>query len=113
MICGHGPKRPHRDKPRECSQLCCHEIACGKNREKALDKPYAILVLCGFCNGSVVTDKGTWPEPRQLAVLMQESPGDYDLESYNRLINPNAPRRITQDDVDRFTAEHLGHPQAA
>lgn len=102
MICGASLARPRRDKPLECSQLCCHEIACGPHRQKALDKPYAILVLCWLCNMEV-TDKGKWPEARQLAVLREKRPERYDLTAYNNLVNPDAPRRITQDEVDDFT----------
>lgn len=99
MICGHSPRRPWRDKPRECSQLCCHEIANGNNRDKALDKPYAILVLCSYCNCHSVTDKSVWPESRQLAVLQQRSPSNYDLQAYNALVNPRAPMRIEESEV--------------
>lgn len=104
MICGRSPKRPHRDKPHECSQLCVHEIANGPNRCKALDKPYACLVLCWWCNGAVVTDKGVWPESRQLALLRRCTPGNFDLAAYNQLINPRAPNRITLAEVDAFTS---------
>lgn len=100
MICGHGPRRRHRDKPADCSELCCHEIACGANRQRALDRPYAILVICSWCNLEVVTDKRAWPEARQLATLQDCSPEHYDLVAYNALVNPAAPRRITQEDVD-------------
>lgn len=85
----------------ECSRLCCHEIACGPHRQKALDKPFAILVLCWFCNGEVVTDKARWPEARQLAVLKRKSPGDYDLAAYN-LLRARNPNRITETDVDKW-----------
>ena len=82
------------------SRLCVHEIANGVNRQAALDKPFALLVLCWYCNGHVVTDKGQWPEARQLAVLLEKAPEDYDLVAYNYLINPNAPKRIEQWEVD-------------
>jgi len=41
-----------------------------------------------------------WPESRQLAILRQKAPEDYDLIAYNRLVNENAPDRITQEEVD-------------
>jgi len=104
MICGHSPKSPWRDKPRECSQLCCHEIACGSHRQKALDQPCAILVLCWWCNGQRVTDKGEWPESRQLAVLKRRSPGDYDLKAYNTLIGLG-PNRITEEEVGAWQGD--------
>lgn len=98
-ICGRSPARPHRGKPRELSSLCCHEIACGPHRQKALDKPFAMLVLCWWCNGHVVTDKKTWPEARQLGVLRARRPNDYDLAAYNALVG-YGPDRITEDDVN-------------
>ncbi len=102
MICGHSPLRLWLDKPVECSYLCCHEIARGANRQKALNKPYALLVLCGWCNEYVVTDKRKWPEARQLAVLKSRSPEDYSLEAYNLLVNARAPNRITSEEVDFY-----------
>lgn len=102
MICGSSLRRPHRFRPAECSRLCCHEIANGPLRQKALDKPYAILVLCWYCNGSVVTDKSEWPESRQLALLRASTPQHYDLAAYNALVNPRAPRRITPEEVDAW-----------
>ena len=107
MICGHSPRRPWADKPRECSQLCCHEIANGPFRQKALDKPFAILVLCWWCNGEVVTDKRRWPESRQLSLLRDKAPRDYDLAAYNALIG-RGPDRITQEEVDAWTNRHNG-----
>ena len=79
--------------------MCCHEIANGTNREKALDKPYAILVLCWWCNSEEVENKAKWPEARQLALLQRQSPVCYDLVKYNSLVG-YGPERITQDDVD-------------
>lgn len=105
MICGHFPGRPHSGKPAECSRLCCHEIANGTHRQKAIDKPYAILVLCWSCNSEVVTDKSLWPETRQLALLKRKAPEDYDLEAYNAIVGWG-PDRITENDVD---LAGLGH----
>lgn len=102
QICGHSPRRLWKDKPRECSELCCHEIANGPLRQKALDKPFAILVLCSWCNQYVVADKGKWPESRQLATLQRRSPERYSLVDYNALVNPRAPNRITQEEVDAW-----------
>lgn len=100
-ICGHSPARPHRGKPAELSRLCCHEIACGPHRQKSLDKPFALLVLCWWCNGYRVTNKQWWSEARQLAVLRAVRPNDYDLSAYNALVG-YGPNRITQEDVDRW-----------
>ena len=101
MICGHSPEHPSRVRPRECSQLCCHEIANGPFRQKALDQHYAILVLCSWCNGYEVEDMARWPEARQLALLRRMSPEDYDLAAYNALIG-RGPNRITEEDVDKW-----------
>lgn len=102
MNCGHSEDHPHRRLPLSCSQLCCHEIANGPLRDKALDKPYAILVLCWHCNGEEMEDSAKWPEARQLALLQAEAPEDYDLVAYNFLVNPRAPNRITQGEVDAY-----------
>ena len=101
MICGHSPKRPWRDKPADCSCLCCHEIARGKNRQKALDKPFALLIICSWCNCQVVTSAAEWPEARQLALLRRKSPGDFGLAAYNALVG-QGPDRITMEEVDQW-----------
>ena len=98
-LCGESPKNPSRGRPLELSQLCCHEIANGPHRNKALDKPYAILVLCWYCNGHEVTDKKKWPEAKQLALLGLSRPEDFDLQAFCELINPNAPNRVTYSEV--------------
>ena len=84
------------------SALCCHEIANGPDRQKALDQPYAILVLCGWCNLVEVEDKAKWPQARQLAALRRRRPADYDLPAFNHLVNPRAPNRITEEEVDNY-----------
>lgn len=86
----------------ECSQiskLCVHEIARGPHRQKALDKPYAVLVLCSACNLGPFNDKREWPEARQLAQLAKSRPLDFDLAAYLQLTSPKAPRRITIEEV--------------
>lgn len=82
--------------------LAVHEIANGPLRQQALDKPYAVLVACWPCNSMQMTDKKRWPEPRQLSLLLQSRPEDFDLAAYNYLLNPNAPYRITIDEVRSF-----------
>lgn len=104
MICGAHPASQNGRMPSH-NQLCVHEILNGPNRQKALDKPYACLVLCWHCNGSEVEDKAKWPVERQLAVLQAASPDDYDLVAINYLMNPKAPNRWTQSDVDRWKAQ--------
>lgn len=96
MICGQTIK-PYW--PAELAKLCVHEIANGQYRQAALDKPYACLVLCCYCNEFEVTDKATWPQSRQLSLLKRLLPANYDLQAFNRLINPNAPNRITEEEV--------------
>ena len=101
MICGASPKRP-KHRISELNQLVCHEISNGPLRQRSLDKPYCILVLCAYCNQYEVEDKGKWPQTRQLAVLLQKSPESYDLVKFNYLVNPRAPRRIEQFEVDAW-----------
>ena len=105
-ICGHSPSFPHAGMPVELSYLCCHEIASGPLRDAALDKPYAILVLCWRCNQYEVEDRKRWPESRQLSVLQSVRPEDYDLIAYNHLVNPNAPNRIEQHEVEQWHTTH-------
>lgn len=85
--------------------LDVHEIARGAFRDKAMDKPYAVLVVCRRCHVvDGLPDPAEWPEARQLACLMASRLQDYDLVAYNRLVNPDAPRRITQTEVDAWLA---------
>lgn len=85
------------------SQLCLHEILNGPLRDKVLDEPCALLVLCWHCNGSVVTDKRKWPVAKQLALLRRRAPDSYDLERFNWLRNPNAPRFVEEAEVNLWT----------
>lgn len=101
-ICATSPQKP-KHPIEELNRLCCHEIANGPDRLKALDKPYAILVLCWSCNGNKVTDKSVWPEARQLALLKARRPKDFDLVAYNFLVNPRAPRRIEPHEIAEFS----------
>jgi len=101
MICGASPWNPVHPFS-ELNQLCCHEIAGGPLRQKFLDLPYGILVLCYFCNQYEVEDKSKWPQSRQLGVLLKKSPENYDLTAFNYAVNPNAPRRIEQHEVDEW-----------
>ena len=89
--------------PRELSMLCVHEIARGPLRQKSLDKPYACLVACHYCNQFQLHNRKEWPEARQLARLKKSRPNDYDLVAYNLLVNEQAPNRITQDEVDSYS----------
>ena len=78
-----------------------HEIARGPVRNRALDKLYAVLVVCGVCHDKV-GDKSQWPEARQLAVLKARRPHDYDLVAYNLLVNERAPMRIEPWEVEEW-----------
>lgn len=95
-------------KPRLPDLLACHEISNGTHRQKSLDKPYAILVVClepwgqPPCHATVQE----WSEARQLALLYLVRSTDYDLAAYNRLVNERAPNRITQSEVD-VEIQHL------
>lgn len=79
-----------------------HEIARGTaNRQKAQDKPYAVLVVCWTCHMGPLSSRAEWPEARQLAALRRSRRADFDLEAYNLLVGRN-PERITIEDVDVF-----------
>jgi len=80
-------------------RLAVHEIASGTHRQKALDKPYAVLVLCWECNSGPFQDRAQWPESRQLALLARSRPKDFDLTAYLELTSPRAMRRIEIGEV--------------
>lgn len=95
--CGCSPDS--HGKMAELSRLSVHEIADGTHRQKALDKPYAVLVLCWECNSGSFKDRSEWSEARQLALLARRRPKDFNLKAYLELTSPRAPIRITIDDV--------------
>lgn len=82
--------------------LSCHEILNGPLRCKTLDEPCSLLVLCYWCNSNEFTDKAKWPVARQLALLKKKMPQYYDLERFNFIRNPDAPRYIEQHEVDAY-----------
>ena len=94
-VCGT-PKMPN--------DLAVHEIANGPLRVKAIDKLFAVLVVCRLPNFRKQTDchreVQEWPEPKQLALLYMRRSADYDLTAYLTLTNPRAMQRITQSEVD-------------
>ena len=98
-ICGHDPERVERGGVRW--MLCCHEIARGPLRLKALDQRYALLILCYRCHMARVHGDELWLEARQLAVLKKSRPEDYDLAAYNKLVG-YGPKRITEADVGKW-----------
>lgn len=95
-ICGHDPKRV---RPRGVAlALCVHEIARGPHRVKALDKPYAVLVVCWWCHENKLSSRRNWPEARQLAMLKRSRPKDYSLAAFNELVGLG-PERVTEEEV--------------
>jgi hypothetical protein len=87
------------------ASLAVHEIADGTHRQKALDKPYAVLVLCWECNSGPFKDRTEWPESRQLALLARRRPRDFNLQAYLELTSPKAPRRIEIEEVLEWMEE--------
>ena len=85
------------------ARLDCHEILNGALRDKTLDEPCSLLVLCWNCNSNKMTDKAEWPVARQLALLQLRDPDSYDLVRFNWLRNPNAPNFVTQEEVDEYS----------
>jgi hypothetical protein len=96
--CGCSPINRQGRMP-ELTRLAVHEIASGVHRQKALDKPYAVLVLCWQCNSGPFQNRGEWPESRQLALLARRRPRDFDLAAYLELTSPKAPKRIEIHEV--------------
>lgn len=101
--CGRSPGS-HTRMP-ELAKLSVHEIASGVHRQKALDKPYAVLVLCWQCNSGPFQNRAEWPEARQLALLARRRSKDFDLTAYLELTSPQAMRRITIEEVLEFMEE--------
>lgn len=81
--------------------LCCHEIARGTSRLLALDKRFAILVVCKHCHDVRIHGNEDWPEARQLAALKRSRLNDFDLKKYNRL-KGRGENRITIEDVKEY-----------
>lgn len=107
MICGVGPGNTNSLMAAQ-RELCCHEILNGGLRQKTLDEPCSLLVLCWNCNSNEVVAKGTWPVPKQLAVLQHRAPQHYDLVRFNWLRNPNAPKYVEQHEVDFWREQMYG-----
>lgn len=78
--------------------LDVHEIARGQFRQAALDKPFAMLLLCRRCHEKVGST-ADWPESRQLAVLAKSRPAQFNLTAYLELTSPRAMRRIEIEEV--------------
>lgn len=90
---------------RELARLAVHEIASGVYRQKALDKPYAVLVLCWECNSGPFQNRAEWPESRQLALLARRRPRDFNLTAYLELTSPKAIKRIEIHEVMEWFEE--------
>jgi hypothetical protein len=104
--CGHSPYNPWPRMPAQCSVLTVQEICRGSGlREKALGKRHSCLVLCWFCNSVEFDEARIWPEAKQLALLQSVRRDDYDLVAHNNLVNPRAPNRIAQAEVDQYADE--------
>jgi len=103
MACGHSSRNPNPNLPLQMSKCACHEIYRGTaGRPLSLDKPFAILVLCAWCNVHQFTDRVKWPESKQLALLSIKRPDLYNLAAYCQLVNPRAPSRITEEEVEQW-----------
>lgn len=102
--CGCSPFIRHGRMP-EMASLAVHEIASGVHRQNALDKPYAVLVLCWQCNSGPFQNRAEFPEARQLAILAKSRPLDFSLQDYLALTSPNAPKRIEIHEVLAFMEE--------
>jgi hypothetical protein len=85
------------------NMLGCHEIACGTAlRRKALDQPYALLVVCNACHRVVQSE----PKARSLARQYLSDSPRYDLEAFWNL---RCRREVpTQDEVTAEVASLLG-----
>lgn len=81
--------------------LDVHEISRGIHRQKALDKLFALLLVCRDCHDEMGS-AAKWPEARQLALLAESRLRDWDLESYLEMTNPRAPNRIGIDEVIEY-----------
>lgn len=102
--CGCSPTN-RRGRMPELARIAVHEIASGTHRAKAQDQPYAVLVLCWYCNGGQFQNRAEWPESRQLALLASHRPKDFDLTAYLKLTSPNAMQRITIEEVLQWMEE--------
>lgn len=109
MVCGTSPKHP-KWNPGFQNDLCCHEILNGPLRDKVLDEPSCIIVACLKCNMGPLNCKGDWPLSRQLAVIKAVAPERYNLERVLELRNPNAPRFVTEGEVDEWIERNQSEP---
>jgi hypothetical protein len=91
-------------RKRGAQNLAVHELARGTSRQAALDKRYAVLVVCSLiCHEQVQVE----PLTKQLARLYLNRASDLDLVSFNRLRN-RADGAITFSDLARDIEALLG-----
>lgn len=102
--------KPIRDGLREevgCCEICgrsrcaldVHEIARGVHREACLGERCALLVVCRRCHDDKLSHVAEWTEARQLAILAESRPLDFNLARFLEITSPRAPRRIEIDEV--------------
>ena len=101
--------KPVRDKLRELGycEICgttrgrfdVHEICRGVYRASALDKPFALLLVCRSCHSEKLSQAAEWPESRQLACLAKSRPSQFSLTDYLALTSPRAMQRVTIEEV--------------
>ena len=82
-------------------QLEAHEIARGSHRNKARGKRFATIILCPPCHDEL-GDTKAWPHARQLCILRQSRPDDFDLAAFNELMG-RGPQRITEADIAEWS----------
>ena len=92
-------------------ELQVHEIANAALRQQALDLPYAILALCADCHRTLHRMAKDDAQRAGLAILYCSRGSDYDLVKFNRLVNPNAPKRIEQREIDLWIRRLLRNEQ--
>ena len=85
--------------------VAVHEIARGMNRNAALSEPSCWLPLCGPCNCGPFHNRAIWPDAKQMALKYLRDNVNYDLVRFNYIVNPRAPNRVTQDEVDFYVKE--------
>jgi hypothetical protein len=101
-ICGHDPSRAKRGYVAwALDVLDIHEIARGTHRSKAMNKRYALLVVCRYCHMERLSDPAEWPKARQLAALRRSRPEDYNLAAFNALVGWGK-NRITEEEVSQW-----------
>jgi hypothetical protein len=82
-----------------------HELGRGPLRQLCRCCWFAVLYLCRACHR--VLDERLASDDAQkcgLAILRRSRPEDFDLAAFNRVINPRAPNRITEAEVNDWVA---------